>query len=96
MAAIAHLGEIGVTTMLARSDILVSLLTAAILATVAAVGAHVVMRVAPEVARFIAILLKRSIGSSPLVFAFGNKTVALHSLAAWSPPLFGRPPPLSL
>lgn len=96
LALIAHLGEAGVATMLARCDIVVSLLTAMVLATVAAVGAQVVMWVAPEVVRFIATLLKRLTGASTLVFAFDAKTTALHSFAAWSPPLFSRPPPLPL
>lgn len=96
IALIAHLGEAGVATALARWDIVVSLLTATILAAAAALGAQVIMRVAPEVVRFIMTLLTRLTGSTPLVVAVGTKATAPHWFAAWSPPLFGRPPPLSL
>jgi hypothetical protein len=95
LALAAHLGELGVATMLDRGDVVVSLMTAMALALAATVGAQIIIRVAPEVVRFFkATLLARLAGCSRLVFAFGTKTTALHSLAAWSPPLFGRPPPL--
>lgn len=96
VAAIAHLGEIGLTTMLARSDVVVSLITAVVLATAAAAGAHIVLRVAPEVVRFIATLLAPPIRLSPLVFSFDAETTAMRAFAAWSPPLFSRPPPLPI
>ncbi len=96
LALAAHLGEFGVATVIDRGDIAVSLMTAIMLATAATVGARIIIRVAPEVVRFIATLLARLTGTIALVLPFGTKTTAVHSCAAWSPPLFSRPPPLPL
>ena len=94
VALSAHVGEPGAATIMERTDLVVSLLTAITLSTAATVVAHLIIRVAPEVVRrIIAFLIRRKI-CRDLIFSIPAKTIATHSFAAWSPPLFSRPPPL--
>ena len=95
LALAAHAGELSVVTMIDRGDIVVSLLTAIVLATAAAVAVRIIIRVAPEVVRFLASLFASRTATTVQVVTFRTEATAVHSWAAWSPPLFSRPPPLS-
>ena len=96
VALTAHFGEMGLATMIDRTDIVVSLLTAIVLATVASLLVRIIIRIAPEFVRFLATLLARPTGTGPLVFTFGAESTAVHFSALWSPQYFSRPPPLPL
>ena len=96
VALAAHFGEVNIAMMIDRTDIVVSFLTAIVLATAASLAVRIIIRIAPEFVRFLATLLARLTGAGPLVFTFGAESTAVHCSAVWSPQHFSRPPPLPL
>jgi hypothetical protein len=96
VALASHAGAYPAATIPDHIDIVVAVITAVTLATGATVGAHIIIRLVPEVVQFVAALLTRLRDSSALVIALDAETTALRSFPAWSTPLFSRPPPLPL
>lgn len=96
LALSAHVGELHIVTMIDGGDIVVSLVTAVVLATAASFAVRIIIQIAPDVVRFIASLFAPRTATAATVFSCRAKAAPVHCWAAWSPPLFSRPPPLSL